>query len=57
VLTAIRAVDVAVLRDRHGTFEPQVVHKGQTWLDGFNERIIALYARGMTTRDSHIGAS
>jgi hypothetical protein len=33
------------------TFEPQIVRKGQTRLDGFNERIIALYARGMSTRD------
>src|SRR5262249_50647502 len=30
---------------------PQIVRRGQTRLEGFNERIIALYARGMTTRD------
>jgi putative transposase len=51
VLTDIGAVDLAVPRDRNGTFEPQIVRKGQTRLDGFNERIIALYARGMTTWD------
>src|SRR5436190_17922921 len=51
VRTDIGAVDLAVPRDRAGTFEPQIVRKGQTRLDGFNERIIALYARGMTTRD------
>src|SRR5215471_10644554 len=51
VLTDIGAVDLAVPRDRNGTFDPQIVRKGQTRLDGFNERIIALYARGMTTRD------
>src|SRR5262245_56014030 len=51
VLTDIGAVELAVPRDRNGTFEPQIVRKGQTRLDGFNERIIALYARGMTTRD------
>jgi transposase-like protein len=51
VLTDVGAVDLAVPRDRAGTFEPQIVRKGQTRLDGFNERIIALYARGMTTRD------
>jgi putative transposase len=51
VLTDIGAVDLAVPRDRNGTFEPRVVRKGQTRLEGFNERIIALYARGMTTRD------
>jgi hypothetical protein len=51
VLTDVGAVDLAVPRDRNGTFEPQIVHTGQTRLDGFNERIIALYARGITTRD------
>src|SRR6266487_6279210 len=51
VLTDVGAVDLAVPRDRNGTFEPQVVRKGQTRLEGFNDRIIALYARGMTTRD------
>ncbi len=51
VLTDIGSVDLAVPRDRNGTFEPQIVRKGQTRLDGFNDRIIALYARGMTVRD------
>jgi transposase-like protein len=51
VLTDVGAVDLAVPRDRAGTFEPQIVRKGQTRLKGFNDRIIALYARGMTTRD------
>jgi putative transposase len=40
-----------VPRDRAGSFEPQIVRKGQTRLEGFNERIISLYASGMTTRD------
>src|SRR5262245_7939770 len=51
VLTDIGAVDLAVPRDRNGTFDPKIGRKGQTRLEGFNERIIALYARGMTTRD------
>jgi putative transposase len=51
VLTDIGAVDLAVPRDRNGSFDPKIVRKGQTRLDGFNDRIIALYARGMTTRD------
>ena len=51
VLTDVGAVDLAVPRDRNGSFEPQIVRKGQTRLEGLNERIIALYARGMTTRD------
>ena len=51
LLTDIGAVDLAVPRDRNGSFEPRIVRKGQTRLDGYGERIIALYARGMTTRD------
>jgi putative transposase len=38
-------------RDRSGTFEPQLVAKGQRRLDGFDEKVLALYAKGMTTRD------
>ena len=51
VLTDVGAVDLAVPRDRAGSFEPLIVRKGQTRLEGFNDRIIALYARGMTVRD------
>jgi transposase-like protein len=51
LLTDIGGVDLEVPRDRNGSFSPQIVRKGQTRLDGFNDRIIALYARGMTTRD------
>jgi|SRR5579863_2058721 len=38
-------------RDRNGTFEPQLIRKGQTRITEFDEQILALYARGMTTRD------
>jgi len=38
-------------RDRKGTFEPQLVGKHQRRLAGFDEKILALYAKGMTTRD------
>ena len=51
MLTDVGAVDLTVPRDRNGSFEPQIVRKGQTRLDGFNDRIVALYARGLTTRD------
>ncbi len=51
LLTEAGVVDLAVPRDRAGSFEPKIVRKGQSRLDGFNDRIIALYARGMTTRD------
>jgi putative transposase len=38
-------------RDRNGTFEPQLMPKHQRRLAGFDEKILALYAKGMTTRD------
>jgi putative transposase len=38
-------------RDRHATFEPQLIPKHQRRLAGFDEKILALYAKGMTTRD------
>ena len=45
------AVDIEVPRDRNGDFEPQIVPKGQRRLPGFDEKIISLYTRGMTTRE------
>ena len=51
VLTEAGAVDLAIPRDRAGTFEPMIVAKHARRLDGFNERIISLYRAGMTTRD------
>jgi putative transposase len=51
VLTDVGAVDLEVPRDRAGTFDPKLVPKGSTRLAGFNERIISLYARGMTVRE------
>jgi len=51
VQTETGPVDVAVPRDRDGTFEPQLVKKHQRRLEGFDEKVVALYARGMTTRD------
>lgn len=44
-------IQIEVPRDRQGSFEPQLVKKGQTRLEGFDDKILALYARGMTTRD------
>lgn len=51
VLTGIGAVDLDVPRDRNGDFEAQLVPKHVTRLKGFNDNIIALYSRGLTTRD------
>lgn len=42
---------LSVPRDRNCTFEPQLVGKGQRTLKGFDNRIISLYARGLSTRD------
>jgi putative transposase len=42
---------LAVPRDRNGTFEPQIVGKGQRRFEGFDQAIISLYARGLTTRE------
>ena len=42
---------IAVPRDRASEFEPQIVKKGQTRFDGFDDKILSLYARGMSTRD------
>jgi len=43
--------EIAIPRDRIGTFEPQFIPKGQTRLDGFDGKILSMYARGLTTRD------
>ncbi len=51
LLTDVGGIDLDVPRDRNGSFAPRIVRKGQTRLDGFNDRIIALYARGLSTRD------
>ena len=44
-------VEIEVPRDRNSEFEPQLVKKNQTRFDGLDEKIISLYARGMTTRE------
>lgn len=51
VLTEIGAVDLDIPRDRNGSFEPQLVPKHSRRLEGFNQNIVHLYARGLTTRD------
>jgi putative transposase len=44
-------VRVKTPRDREGSFEPQIVRKGQRRFQGFDEKILALYSRGLSTRD------
>jgi putative transposase len=44
-------VEVKTPRDRKGSFEPQIVRKRQRRFEGFDEKILALYSRGLSTRD------
>ena len=51
VLTDDGELELAIPRDRIGSFEPLIVPKGERRLDGFDDRIVSLYARGMTVRE------
>lgn len=51
VLTEEGEIDLSIPRDRAGTFEPQLVPKGVTRLEGFDDKVISLYARGLTVRE------
>jgi transposase-like protein len=51
VLGSFGAVDLEVPRDRDGEFEPKLVKKHQRSISSFDEKIISMYAKGMTTRD------
>jgi hypothetical protein len=45
------AIPIDVPRDRDGSFEPELIKKGQTRIDGMDDKIIGLYAAGLSTRD------
>ena len=51
VLTDDGSVDLEVPRDREGTFEPQLIPKHARRFTGFDDKILALYARGLTVRE------
>jgi putative transposase len=51
VTTDNSQVEIEVPRDREGSFEPRLVRKRQTRLPGFDEKVISMYARGMTVRE------
>ena len=51
VLTDDGPLALAVPRDRDGTFEPRLIAKHERRFTGFDDKIIALYARGMTVRE------
>ncbi|TML83105.1 MAG: IS256 family transposase, partial [Actinobacteria bacterium] len=44
-------VELRTPRDRNSSFEPQIVRKGQRRFEGFDDKILALYSRGLSTRD------
>lgn len=51
VQSAVGTLQIETPRDREGSFEPQLVKKRQVRLAGMEDKILALYAKGMTTRD------
>lgn len=51
VQSTVGELEIETPRDRDGTFEPQLVKKRQVRLAGMEEKILTLYAKGMTTRD------
>ena len=56
VRTGHGPISVEVPRDRDGTFEPQIIGKHERHFNGFDDQILAMYARGMSVRDiqSHL---
>jgi transposase-like protein len=57
VITDTGKLELSIPRDRHGRFDPVLIGKYRRRFAGFDDKIIALYARGMTTREiaEHIG--
>ena len=51
IISANGDFELETPRDRDGTFEPQFVRKRQVRLQGFDEKVLSLYARGMTNRE------
>ncbi len=57
VITDTSELHIEVPRDRNSSFEPQLVRKRQSRIDGFDEKVLSLYASGMSTREiqRHLG--
>lgn len=51
VLSDLGEIELAIPRDREGEFEPKAVKKHQTDVSGIEDKILGMYAKGMTTRD------
>jgi putative transposase len=51
ILTDQGSLEIEVPRDRESSFEPRLIKKGERRFSGFDDKIIAMYARGMTVRE------
>ena len=51
VLTGSAKLDLRIPRDREGTFDPKLIARYQRRFPGFDEKIVSMYARGMTVRE------
>ena len=51
IISEFGGMEIEVPRDRASEFEPQIIQKGQRRFIGFDDKIISMYARGMTTRE------
>ena len=51
VLTEASKIDIRIPRDREGTFDPKLIQRYQWRFPGFDEKIVSMYARGMTVRE------
>jgi putative transposase len=51
LLTATGKLPIAVPRDRHSTFDPQLIAKYRRRLPGFDDKIVSMYARGLSVRE------
>ena len=51
VLTETSKLDLRIPRDREGTFDPKLIARYQRRFPGFDEKIVSMYARGMTVRE------
>jgi putative transposase len=51
IITEDGELNLEIPRDRNGDFEPQIIKKNQRRFDGFDDKILSMYARGMTVRE------
>ena len=51
MLTETSKIDIKIPRDREGTFDPKLIQRYQRRFPGFDEKVVSMYARGMTVRE------